>query len=251
MLMLSGTTEISRADLARIPTPDPTDTWRPCGHLDVVNALTDRAAARGLKIKSERFAVMDGAMYPKPSVKVELRGARLFGSLDFAPSPGVPFPAGTTPSAGLRNSHDKSFALSILSGARIFVCANGVLSAEHIVARKHTSGLDLQESIDKALDAFMDSIREFTEMYYRLRAWRLTRSRAHSLIVELAKAGAFASCDILPVVNEWENPRHAEFKDRNGWSLYNGCTELMKSQSAPRQVEGFKALNSVLLAHLN
>src|SRR5471030_1875654 len=88
--------------------------------------------------------------------------------------PGMPFPAGCAPSAGLRNSADKSFALSILSGARVFVCANGVLNAEHIISRKHTSGLDMVESIDKALDAFMDSIRAFQETYTRLNAWRLT-----------------------------------------------------------------------------
>jgi len=36
----------------------------------------------------------------------------------------------------------------------------------------------------------------------------------HSLIVELARAGAFSSSDILPIVTEFENPRHEEFKER-------------------------------------
>jgi hypothetical protein len=251
MLMLSKAHEIARRDLASIPTPDPTDSWRPVAHSDVVDVLTDRARQRGLKIRSERYAVMDGALYPTPGKRIELPGARLFGTLDFDPIPGMPFPAGCTPSAGIRNSHDKSFALSILSGARVFICANGVLSAEHIVARKHTSGLDMVESIDKALDAFMDSIRAFQQTYTQLNAWRLTKTKAHSLIVELARAGAFASSEILPVVEEYENPRHPEFKEPTAWNLYQDCTEIMKGQSPARQVEGFKALNAVLTSHLN
>src|SRR5262249_42135137 len=231
MLMLSHAAEASRDDLYTVATPEPTDTWKPIPHHEVVNSLTDRAAARGLVIKNERFALLDGTLYGEGGMQTRVPGARLFGSLDFAPMPGMPFPAGCAPSAGIRNSTDKSFALSILSGARVFICANGVLSAEHIISRKHTSGLDLSESIDAALDAFMESIRGFNETYERLRARRLTRTKAHSLVVELAQAGAFASSEILPVVREFENPRHAEFSDKSGWALYQSATEIMKGQS--------------------
>lgn len=246
MLMLSHAAEVSRDELYGVATPDPTDTWKPVSHIDVVNTLTDRAAVRGLKVKQERFALLDGTLYGANGVQTRLPGARLFGSLDFAPVPGMPFPAGCSPSAGLRNSHDKTFSLSILSGARVFICANGVLSAEHVISRKHTSGLDLTESIDNALDAFMESLKGFNETYERLRSRQLRRTTAHSLVVELARAGAFSSSDILPVVQEFENPRHEEFKDHNAWSLYQSCTEIMKRQSPARQVDGFKALNSVL-----
>ena len=251
MLMLSHAAEATRDDLYGVVTPEPTETWRPIPHHEVVNTLTDRAAARGLIVKSERFALLDGTLYGENGMQTRIAGARLFGSLDFAPIPGMPFPAGCAPSAGIRNSADKSFALSILSGARVFICANGVLSAEHIISRKHTSGLDLIESIDAALDAFMESLRGFNETYERLRSRRINRAKAHSLVVELALAGAFSSSDILPVIREFENPRHPEFAEKNGWNLYRSCTEVMKGQSPGRQVDGFKALNSVLTAALN
>ena len=250
MLMLSRASEVFRDDLYGVVTPDPTETWRPVPHIDVVNTLTDRAAARGLVIKSERFALLDGTLYGANGVQTRLPGARLFGSLDFAPT-GMPFPAGCAPSAGLRNSHDKTFALSILSGARVFVCANGVLSGEFSISRKHTSGIDLAESIDEALNSFMESLRGFNETYERLRSRQLRKTSAHSLVVELARAGAFSSSDILPVVQEFENPHHDEFREHNAWNLYQSCTEIMKAQSPARQVDGFKALNNVLTAALN
>ena len=251
MLMLSHANEISRSELSSIATPDATESWRPIAHFDVVSTLSDRAAARGLKIKSERYAVLDGTLYPRPGMQVELKGARLFGTLDFEPISGMPFPAGTTPSAGIRNSHDKTFALSILSGARVFVCANGVLSGEFVVSRKHTSRIDLTASIDQALDAFMESIRGFNEFYQQLRDWKLRKTTAQSVVVELARAGAFSSSDILPVLQEYENPGHQDFADRNGWSLYNAATARMKVQSVARQVDGFKALTSTITSFLN
>lgn len=209
--------------------------------------MTERAAACGLVVKNERFAVLDGTLHSQFGEPTRLPGARLFGSLDFAPIPGMQFPEGCAPSAGIRNSHDKTFALSILSGARVFICENGVLSAEHVISRKHTSGIDLLESIDEALNAFLASITGFNEMFQQLNARRLTRTKAHSLIVEAARAGAFASDSILPIVGEFENPRHEAFKERTAWSLYNACTERMKAQSPGRQVDGYKALNQVLV----
>ena len=251
MLMLSHASEVSRDELYNVVTPEPTQSWKPVPHYEVVNTLTDRAAARGLVIKNEKFALLDGTLYGENGMQTRIPGARLFGSLDFAALPGMPFPAGCAPSCGLRNSADKSFALSILSGARVFVCSNGVLSAEHIISRKHTSGLDLVASIDTALDAFMDSLRGFNQTYEQLRSRRLNRTKAHSLVVELAQAGAFSSSDILPVIREFECPRHPEFTDKSGWALYQASTEIMKGQSPARQVDGFKALNQVLKAELN
>ncbi|MEI6235497.1 MAG: DUF932 domain-containing protein [Planctomycetota bacterium] len=251
MLMLRKGTEVTRDQLREIQTPEPTESWCPVSHFDVVNTLTDRASACGLKIRNERFAVVDGSLHSQFGEPTRIPGARLYGSMDFEPIPGIPFPEGCTPSAGLRNSHDKTFCLSILSGARILVCENGALMGDHQVNRKHTSGIDLLESIDNALNAFMASITGFNEMFQRLNARRLTRTKAHSLVVEAARAGAFASDSILPIVAEFENPQHEAFKDRTAWSLYNAATEAMKKQSPGRQVDGFKALNQVLVAELN
>jgi hypothetical protein len=251
MLMLSHAHEVSRHDLAAIPTPDPTNTWRPAPHVAVVETLTERARSRGLRITAERYAVMDGTLYPRPGMQVALRGARLFGSLDFEPIPGIPFPPGCRPSAGLRNSHDKSFALSILAGSRVLVCANGLLLAEHVINRKHTSGLSLRLEVDKALDAFLQTLADFHRIHGMLVAARLTKVRAHHLVVEMARAGAFSSSDILKVVHEWEEPRHPEFRERNAWTLHQAASEMMKAQSPARQVDGFKALSGVMLAAVN
>ncbi|MEI6232094.1 MAG: hypothetical protein WCT04_03525 [Planctomycetota bacterium] len=95
---------------------------------------------RGQVIKNESFALLDGTLCGEIGVQTRIPGARIFGRLDFASILGMPFPAGCAPSCGLRNSADKNFALSILSGARVFVCANGVLTGAFVMTRKYASG---------------------------------------------------------------------------------------------------------------
>ena len=75
--MLSHASEVSRDDLYGVVTPDPTDTWKLVPHYEVVNTLTDRAAARGLVVKNERFALLDGTVYGANGVQTRLPGARL------------------------------------------------------------------------------------------------------------------------------------------------------------------------------
>ncbi len=251
MLMLSAAKQLRRDHLADIPTPVATDTWRPVAHQDVADALIESAQDRGLRVKAERWTVVDGQYYPEAGERVHVPGARLFGTVDFEPIPGIDLPDGLTPSAGVRNSHDKSFALSILSGARVIVCSNGMLSGEYVISRKHTSRIDLVQSIDEALDAFLESVRGLKDTVQRLQSQRLSPMKAHSLIVEAARVGAFSSAMILPVVQEYEAPQHREFKPRTAYSLYNAATQIMKKQSPARQVDGMKALSSVLIDSVN
>lgn len=42
---------------------------------------------------------------------------------------------------GLRNSHDRSFRVSIGCGSRVFVCDNRAFVAEHQLKRRHTANL--------------------------------------------------------------------------------------------------------------
>ena len=60
-------------------------------------------------------------------------GARYFGVLCLR-SPYGDY----TDMLGLRNSHDKSLAIGIAFGSRVFVCDNLAFSADHVIRRKHT-----------------------------------------------------------------------------------------------------------------
>jgi len=249
MYMLNNpkVTPVTLADLKSLPCPEPTDSWMPIAHHEVVERLTRRLERRHLAIRSARMTVADGRIYG-PGDPVEVPGAKLFASFDLEPINGINFPTGCIPSLGLRNSVDKSYSLSVLAGARVLVCSNGVLSAEFIVSRKHTSGIRLNESIDRALDAFMNSVRSFGELHERLRMKPIGLDAAKALVVDCAIAGALPSSHVVDVVREFESPRHEEFRDRNLWSLYNAATESsFKRMSPQRAAEAYGPLNTVLV----
>ncbi len=245
MLMLSNAKPVTRNQLHDIPTPAATRTWKPVPHSAVVEQILGAADKLGFRLASESYAVLNGTLWDGEE-KIPVPNARLFGSLDFEAHPDLP--AGMRPSIGLRNAHDKSYNLSVLSGARVMVCANGMLCAEYVVGHKHTAGLNLTRQVELAMSSFQRSIEATTSLQRSLTEKPLELSEARSWVVTLAQHGAFSSSQILDVVKEYEEPRHEEFSDRNAWSLYNAATQVMKKQSPPRQTAGFRALNDVMRA---
>jgi hypothetical protein len=250
MLMLDRAVPVTVSQLARIPCPEPTESWRPYPHSEVVAALSDRMGARGLKVRASRLTLVDGALYPEQGVRLDVKGARLFGSFDLEPSVDA-FPPGCVPSLGLRNSTDKSYALTILIGMRVMACSNGVLYVERgvQVSRKHTSGLELEGAFDNALDAYEEAVPAMTDLYERLRGQRLSMTKAKSLVVDCAAAGAVPSSHILDAVREFERPSYPAFRgDRTRWGLYNAITHSsFKRMSPQRAAEAYRPLNEVLV----
>ena len=251
MLDNSKVAPVTLDGLRKLPCPEPTDSWMPIAHHEVIDRLTRQLERRHLAIRTAKMTVADGALYPSAGESIEVKGARLFASFDLEPMHGIEFPDGCIPSLGLRNSVDKSYSLSVLAGARVLVCSNGVLSAEFIVSRKHTSGIRLNESIDRALDQFMNSVRSFTELHERLRMKPIGLDAAKSLVVDCALAGALPSSHVVDVVREFETPQHEEFREHNLWSLYNATTEAsFKRMSPQRAADAFGPLNSTIMAAL-
>ena len=57
--------------------------------------------------------------------------------------------------------------------------------------------------------------------------------QARSLLIDACDAGAFASCDIMPIVKEYRESS-VGFKPGNRWSLYNAVTWVGKKFTAPK-----------------
>jgi hypothetical protein len=54
------------------------------------------------------------------------------------------------------------------------------------------------------------------------------------LIAKVAEQGGIRAIDILPILHEFERPRHEEFAERTHWSLLNAFTEIAKKYRAER-----------------
>lgn len=147
----------------------------------------------------------------------------------------------------IRHSNRMRYALSVAVGGRVTVCWNGMLSAEHVVRRMHTSGLSVRDSIREGLEAWLEDAAKLRETVEALKAIELVeRDVAHALI-QAGRSGVLAWSAIGKVDREWRRPRHEAFEPRNAWSLYNCFTEIAKQLSASRQLEVMDKARRILL----
>ena len=200
---------VDRSELALVPTPTPTATWRPVPHIDVVDAVENAITNRSMTIESERFGLARDSQ-------------KMFGVITLARQNNPEW----TRCIGIRNSHDQSFAAGICCGVSVLVCSNLCFGGEFVIKRRHTSGIDLFAMVEETIDAMADSYLAFEERLLNLHDIGVTDNQARIFIVKAAEYGAIPSCDILAVFNEYLEPRHDEFRERSMWSLMNAFTEI-------------------------
>ena len=139
-----------------------------------------------------------------------------------------------TRALGVRNSHDKSLAVGIAAGESVACCSNLLFSAQIVIHRRHTSGIELESLVGGVFDRLEESFIRLEKNADGLKLKAISIDDARRIIVVAAEMKAIPSCDILPVLDEFRHPRHEEFKERTRWSLLNAFTETAKKYSAPR-----------------
>jgi hypothetical protein len=211
----------TRGELALLLTPEPTDTWKPVAHYELVASLIEGLTAHNITITREAYAT---------SGKDD---ARLFGVLDLLiPDVAVP---DFGMSLGIRGSNDRSLAIQATAGARVFVCDNLAFSGDSgtvVLKRKHTSGLDLRKVVPPAIDLYLEKAGAFVLDIEMMKNIALTDAEAKAIIFD---AFAFER----PVMNRRMLPEVAHtyfrddqqrewFPDRTLWALNNAFTQVVK-----------------------
>ena len=218
---------VSRDEVARIETPCSTDTWRPVPHINVIEAVTEVVRAHNWEIEGEKFGLAR-------------EGQKMFGVMEISRSSSPEWHR----CIGIRNSHDKSFAVGLSAGIVVCVCTNMAFGGTTVIKRRHTSGIDLTELIDRAVASLEDDFLTVEATCEDLKdVYLKDDDEARCCIVKAAELGVINSCDILPVVNEFISPSHKEFMEPTRWSLLNAMTEIIKKYSPQRVDHSYLALN--------
>jgi hypothetical protein len=208
---------VTRADLMMIPPPPPTPTWRPIAHGDLLTAIDRQLLVRGLTIRSEKFAV-------------QRDGARLFGVMDLSRNMTGEFSA----SMGLRTSNDKSMAVEIAVGVRVFVCDNLAFSGDLIaLRRRHTSGFDLASEIARALDRYEEHLKVFHAKIDELRSAQILEQDAKAIIFDAFRGKILPLRCFLPVSHDYFHPAPdmTDVLPRTRWSLHNAFTRSIREMA--------------------
>ena len=227
MLIMEEGKYVSRDEVACIDTPSSTDTWHPVPHMDVIEAVTEVIKAHRWDIESERFGLASD-------------GQKLFGVMEISRSSSPQWHR----CIGIRNSHDKSLAVGLSAGIVVLVCSNLAFGGTRLINRKHTSRIDLNELIARAVASLDDDFLTTETRCEDLKDEYLKDDdEARSSIVRAAELGVINSSDILPVYREYKQPSHDEFREPTRWRLLNAFTETVKKYPTQRVDHSYLALN--------
>jgi len=198
-----GAQSIDRAGLKGLETPPPTDSWTPIPHYELVQALEGQLLARGITIVKEQFAVQH---------------AKLFGVIDTDYQ--VTDEGGAA--IGIRTSNDKSLALQLAIGYRVFVCDNMSFAGDLIaLRRKHTGKLDLHKEFAEGIGRY---VREYRRLQDDIACWKetlITPDRAKQLIYDIFLQKIVPVRLFHPVSSAYHATLH---QGQHLWTLHNAFT---------------------------
>lgn len=207
--------KLARQDLLALPSPLSTDTHTVVPHHKLVEGVLEALAYRNIEVLQEEYAVAKEAaqLFGVLTLNIEKNGVNLV--------------------LGLRNSHDRTFALGMVAGFRVLVCSNLSFRGEFFaVAKRHSK---------KLMDNFVDTVsigvdrvqRNFSPMIGQIDVWQnhsLSDVEAKSLIFDaLVMGGIDAPKALAPLVAKQYFEPPPAFEARNAWSLQNSFTETFKT----------------------
>ncbi len=227
-----GARIVSASQLSAVRTPDATDTWQPIPHTDLLAMINQRIREAGYTVVQEKHALWG------------TYGERYFGMMQIANGFNAPEYAQIL---GIRNSHDKRLPAGLVAGSGVFVCDNLSFSGEVKMTRKHTSGiLDvLSDMVESTIQKVRDKFRLQSKKFEAYKQTPISNRDAHDLMIRGYDRGAFGARSLRPLINEWRNPQHQEFREKNLWSFFNCVTEVLKGTALaafPDRTERLTAL---------
>jgi hypothetical protein len=219
---------VTREQLLTIAPPPSTATWRPIAHADLITAIDRQLMVRGITIQSERFAI-------------QREGARLFAVLDLSIESSGEFCA----SLGIRTANDRSLALEIAVGVRVFVCDNMTFSGDLIaLRRKHTARFDLNADISRAVDRYQAHLLTLQHQITGIQESPLSDLQAKALIVDAFRQEILPIRYFRTVIETYcsPTPDMTDVLPRTLWGLHNAFTRAVRQMAPAPAFEATTAL---------
>ncbi len=231
-----GGWEATLADLAAVPVPESTESYVPVPYPRLVEELKLHIPRFGLAVEDERYALAR-------------EGKQCFGVLTCRNGQVADW--GLV--IGLRSSYDRSLAVDLVCGSRVFVCDNLAFHGETKVSRKHTANVfrDLPDLMYRMLADVAAMKSHLALEIERMKGVTLTSERAHHLMVLVIRDGALPASRLPKVLEYYEEMRPEAFGERTAWSLFNSFTAVTGQQPPWRQMESTLRLTKVFRGALS
>ena len=217
---------VTREQLALVETPDPTRSFKPVPHIELVETLEHVLRKNQIVIRKEQFALRRD-------------GSTLFGVLQL----GYQDTADGTAALGLRTSNNKTMSIQLCAGLSVFVCDNMVFRGDLIALnRKHTAGLHLRTELNHAILRFQDHFGRLVAEIHQLKDRMLSDAEAKTIIHDVFVQGILPIRLLPDASNLYFEPFVDEFRPRNAWSLHNAFTAVAKEMPITTRMPAIQEL---------
>lgn len=213
---------ISSNAIDNIPVPSPTASYTPVPHRHLMHSIMSAFTSQGFDID-------------KPSHQIHKRKHR-FVSMFSVSGGGLPQDKALDWMVGVMNSYDMSRSVTLLFGARVFVCSNGAIVADHKLKTRHTLNVwdRIPNLIAESVDVFGDTIAKAQQRNDKLREIRVNDRRViDAFAVEVARRGLLPETKAVAYADEVHNPSFDYgVKENTLWNIHNAYTHTAKGMEA-------------------
>lgn len=229
---LIGSNKVTEAEVILAPQVPFTRTFRPVHHKEVIAAIRTGISAVGLEVVKSEYVLAGNGM-------------KMFGVWDLS--------TGNDElcwSVGIRNSMDKSMALGITAGTRVFVCENLAFDGEFIELRRHTKGLTLDElefMAYRAIRNVVGRLAAFQAWHEGLKNHALSEDDAKIMLVELVAQSVFP-------VSKFPLFHDLYFGGAYGqtiWGFHEAATDVLRDANLLTLPKKNRVLNNILNQHIS
>jgi hypothetical protein len=128
-----------------------------------------------------------------------------------------------------RHANDRTEALRMFAGVRVFACDNMALSGDEIILqKKHTARFALAQALPEAFDRYQYGTLRLQQSIEDLQGTPIDAQGAQGTIFDIFRRKIVPLRLFHPVVDDWE-AQHPQGKVGNTWTLVNCFTNHTKT----------------------
>jgi len=206
--------------------------WQGIHHSRLAITLVNEINSRGWEITESRFSLSKD--------EADLAGAFSLKIDD------IEAPEGMDLSLGFLTSNAMRKALTMVVGANVQVCNNGMATGEIVMQKKHTSGFSLVEEVRQSLDHYEIRAKLIGGTVKSLRQCEISDTKTDEILMQAGRDGLMPWSRIGAVDKEYRKPTFAEHGRGTSWALLNAFTYTVKRNPALKQMEQMNRFRQLL-----
>ncbi len=225
---------MTRKELKKIRPPLPDGSFFPIAHHRVLEVVEEVFESAGLTVVDEEITLARHDLLMACEWTLDGKAAG---------TDGVHLPL-----AAVFNGNDRHHALRVGLGTRIKVCTNGTISAEKVMARKHTVNCEteLPGLVEALLHEHRNWHQELLGFLTRLSRHRPRRPLVHHILVTAMERGVIPSSHIKKVLDIYDSPTHDTYGMGTLHTLHCAFTEVIRAANAVLMPTKTMHLNEIM-----